>query len=308
MNILGTSGSGKSVTAKLMAIRFWLRQVQILVLDPEGEYKKLTKAVGGETIKFSREEGINPFFTGDEDGDFNDHIQTLKEFFKFFIPNDHYDQATLDEALVSIYSEGNPNYQNLLKKLDKSPMCRDLRVLETGSLAGIFNSTRKINLKNDWLVFDLSGMESEEHKKPAMYLLASMISRMIKKAERKRMMFIDEAHVFLEDYNTALFYKNLVKRARKYNTGVVSITQNIEDYFHDKWGLGKGIITNAETTFLLKQSFASLDIITDSFPITDNEKTLLPTLAQGEALLFRENEHMRINLIPLQTEQPLVFT
>lgn len=309
INILGTSGSGKSVTAKLTAIKLWLRQVQVIILDPEGEYGKITKAVDGETIKFSRQEGINPFYIGSfEDTDFKDHIQTLKHFFKFFIPEHHYDQATLDKALVNIYERGKPNYQELLKELKNSSMYDDLQVLETGSLSGIFNSDRSIDLNNDWVVFDLSHLESEEYKKPAMFLLASIVSRMIKNKDRRRMMFIDEAHVFLEDYNTALFYKNLVKRARKYKTGVVSITQNVEDYFNDRWGLGKSIITNAETSFLLKQSFASLEVVTQSFPVTDNEKAILPSLAQGEALLFRENEHMRINIIPLPSEQKLVFT
>ncbi len=44
------------------------------------------------------------------------------------------------------------------------------------------------------------------------------------------MLFIDEAHKLLVDPEVAIFYRELVKQARKRNTGVVSITQDVEDF------------------------------------------------------------------------------
>ena len=42
--------------------------------------------------------------------------------------------------------------------------------------------------------------------------------------------------------------------------------------------------------------------------MTDEEKQQLGHLGIGEVVLFRENEHVRVNIIVLPFEQPLVFT
>ena len=309
INIFGTSGSGKSVASKLLANRLWLRHTQILVLDPEGEYSKLAHETGGVVIKFNRENGINPFFINTQNESYKkDHIQTLKTFFKFFISSENYNQAVLDEALTSLYKLKVPNLNALLRRLKNSPMARDLNVLKQGSLSGIFNSNKVLNLDNDLIIFDLSDLESEEKKKPAMFLLASILSKIVKKADRKRMIFIDEAHLFLKDKQIANFYLTLVKTARKYKTGIVSITQNVEDYYNDEYKVGQGIITNAETTLLLKQSFASLKFLNQTYSLTDPEQNILPTFNVGEALLFREREHMRIDVVPLTSEYKFINT
>ena len=120
------------------------------------------------------------------------------------------------------------------------------------------------------------------------------------------MLFIDEAHKLLVDQEVAIFYRELVKQARKRNVGVVSITQDVEDFLHNEYG--KTIITNSETKILLKQSFATLSEIGTIYPMTDEEKKQLGHLDIGEVVLFRETEHIRLNIIVLPHEQSLVFT
>ncbi len=308
INIFGVSGSGKSVTAKILMNRLYMRGVQIIVIDPEGEYVDIAKALGGEVISFSRENGINPFYVSSlQENDILDHISTLKTFFKFFIPQNHYDGAFLDEALIKLYDQGSPSFENLLELLKKHPMQKDLSVLSTGSLRGVFNSTRKLELNNDIIVLDLHDLKKDEKRDPAMYLLTSLIWNLVnKKNDKKRMLFIDEAHKLLVDPEVAVFYRELVKQARKRNVGVVSITQDVEDFLDSEYG--KAIITNSETKILLKQSYATLGDIGTIYPMTDEEKQQLGHLAIGEVVLFRESEHVRINIIVLPFEQPLVFT
>lgn len=308
INIFGVSGSGKSVTAKILMNRLYMRGIQIIVIDPEGEYVDIAKALGGEVISFSRENGINPFYVSSlQENDILDHISTLKTFFKFFIPPNHYDGAFLDEALIKLYDQGSPTFENLLELLKDHPMQKDLSVLSTGSLRGVFNSTRKLELTNDIIVLDLHDLKKDEKRDPAMYLLTSLIWNLVnKKNDKQRMLFIDEAHKLLVDPEVAVFYRELVKQARKRNVGVVSITQDVEDFLHSDFG--KAIITNSETKILLKQSYATLGDIGTIYPMTDEEKLQLGHLAIGEVVLFRENEHVRVNIIVLPFEQPLVFT
>ncbi len=308
INIFGVSGSGKSVTSKILMNRLYMRGIQIILIDPEGEYVDIAKSLGGEVISFSRENGINPFYVSSlKENDILDHISTLKTFFKFFIPPAHYDGAFLDEALIKLYDQGSPTFENLLELLKDHPMQKDLSVLSTGSLRGVFNSERKLELNNDVIVLDLHDLKKDEKRDPAMYLLTSLIWNLVNKNNnRQRMLFIDEAHKLLTDPDVAIFYRELVKQARKRNVGVVSITQDVEDFLDSEYG--KAIITNSETKILLKQSYATLGDIGTIYPMTDEEKQQLGHLAIGEVVLFRENEHVRVNILVLPFEQRLVFT
>ena len=308
INIFGVSGSGKSVTAKILMNRLFMRGIQIIVIDPEGEYVELARSLGGEVIQFSRENGINPFFiASSEENEILDHISTIKTFLKFFIPTHHYEGAILDECLIKLYDSGSPNFSNLLELLGEHQMRKDLSVLSTGSLRGVFNSERKLELTNDMIVLDLHDLKKDEKREPAMYLLTSLIWNLVNKNnDKKRMLFIDEAHKLLADPDVALFYRELVKQARKRNVGVVSVTQDVEDFLKNEYG--KAIITNSETKILLKQSYATLTDIGTIYPMTDEEKTNLGHLGIGEVVLFREEEHTRLNIVVLPHEKSLVFT
>ena len=308
INIFGVSGSGKSVMAKVLMNRLYMRGIQIIVIDPEGEYINLARSLGGEVIQFSRDNGINPFYINStNEHDILDHISTLKTFFRFFIPEEHYDGALLDEKLIRLYDKSAPTFENLLKLLGKHPMRKDLSVLSDGSLRGVFNSTRRLELNNDIIVLDLHDLKKDEKRDPAIYLLTSLIWNLVNKGNNKRrMLFIDEAHKLLVDKDVAVFYRELVKQARKRNIGVVSITQDVEDFLHNEYG--KTIITNSETKILLKQSYATLGEIGTIYPMTDEEKEQLGNMEIGEVVLFREGEHIKLNVLVLPHEQPLVFT
>lgn len=308
VNIFGVSGSGKSVTAKILMNRLFMRGVQIIAIDPEGEYVSLAKSLGGEVIQFSRDNGINPFYiNSSKESDILDHISTLKTFFKFFIAPSHFDGALLDEKLIKLYDTGTPSFDNLLDLLEDHSMRKDLSVLSSGSLRGVFNSTRRLELDNNIIVLDLHDLKKDEKRDPAMYLLTSLIWNLVNNHNgKRRALFIDEAHKLLVDPEVAVFYRELVKQARKRNVGVISVTQDVEDFLHNEYG--KAIITNSETKILLKQSYAALTEIGTIYPMTDEEKQQLGYLNIGEVVLFREDEHIRLNIVVLPFEEPLVFS
>ena len=309
INIFGQSGMGKSVTAKLLATRLYMRNTQIIIIDPEGEYLNYAKAMGGEVVDFSRKNGINPFSINSQDhNDILDHIGVLKTFFKFFIRPQRYDGAVLDKVLVEMYDKYpkvKPSFKKFLKALKGTDMHDDIAVLDNGSLQGVFNSDREIELDNDLIVFNLSPLGETEEKAPAMYLLTSLIWSLSNQvSKKKKMLFIDEAHNLLVDTDVAVFYRKLVKQARKRNMGVVSITQDIQDFLDND--LGKAIITNSETKILLKQSYATIPLMENVFPMTDEEKRQLGELEIGEIVLYRQNEHMRVDILSLPHEDALI--
>ncbi|HSW97002.1 MAG TPA: DUF87 domain-containing protein [Candidatus Saccharimonadales bacterium] len=309
INIFGVSGAGKSVTSKILASRMFMQGTQIIIVDPEGEYVKLARQLGGEVIQFSRENGINPFYVyGKTDDEMLSHISTLKTFFKFFIPEETYNSATLDEILIKLYKKSKKqNFDELLKLLKGNPMREYLKVLYEGSLQGIFTSERKLELDSDFIVFDLSELKKDEKRAPAMYLLTSLLWSLVNNmGNRRRMLFIDEAHMLLTDHEVAEFYRQLVKVARKRDLGVVSITQDVEDFLDNE--LGKAIITNSETKILLKQSYATLGLMDKIYPMTPEEKKSLGNMRKGEVVIFREDEHIGAYIQVLPSERTLVLT
>lgn len=286
-----------------------MRNCQIIIIDPEGEYIHFAKAMGGEVVDFSRKNGINPFTINAKDkNDVLDHIGVLKTFFKFFIRPQRYDGTILDKILMKlydIYPKNKPTFNKFLKALEGTEMYDDIAVLDKGSLKGVFNTDRVINLDNDLIVFNLSQLGETEEKAPAMYLLSSLVWYLANElSERKKMLFIDEAHNLLVDQEVAVFYRKLVKQARKRNMGVVSITQDIQDFLDND--LGKAIITNSETKILLKQSYATIPLMENIFPMTDDEKRQLGEMEIGEMVLYRQNEHMRVEILALPYEEEII--
>jgi type IV secretory pathway VirB4 component len=317
MNIFGTSGSGKSVTAKLIMTRLALRGIQNIIIDPEGEYSNLTNALGGQVVKFNRENGIDPFSLQlNTTSEIKDFITVLKQFFAFFIQPARLDLAKLDKILMKTY-EGyeKPSFNKFLQTLKEEALndnqikfVDDILQLSEGSLGGLFNNYNKLDLNSDIICFDLSNLNTDDKKIPATYLLGNIINKLIEKGDRRRMIYIDEAHKLLINEATTAFYVDLVKTARKRKAGVVSITQNPEDFKESN--NSKTIITQAETTILLKQATASINYINrfNLFQLTDRECTDLSSFAIGEALFIREKEHIYVDIFPFTSEKPLVFT
>jgi conjugal transfer ATP-binding protein TraC len=352
--ILGTSGSGKSVTSKSLLLKLVMKQIQCIILDPEGEYNAITEKCDGQVISFGQQRGLNIFdleFHSEEAR--RNHISVLKNFFKFVIDDEKYSDSKLDKILTELYNSNADYLQSLqdsdlvigtktsskvkvskskvrttvkenqetvpvsklnmsnfidIAKKHKVPFLEDLEKLTTGSLAGIFDSTQRLDLTSNVINFDLSNLGSNSLKLPAMYIIASIVDNLIDRADQKRMIFIDEAHLFLNREFTREFYIRLQKTARKRQAGVVSITQNAEDY-REEMG-AKTILTQAETVILLKQHTASVNFLMNLkiFDLSEREFNDLYSLEQGQAILFREQEHINIQIKPFENEWEFIRT
>ena len=138
-----------------------------------------------------------------------------------------------------------------------------------------------------------------------MYLLTSLVWNLVNTASKQnRMLFIDEAHKLLKDREVAVFFYEMVKQARKRNLGVVSITQDVKDFLGNEWG--NAVITNSETKIILKQSYANLPYMDNIYPMTDSEKEAIGNFKRGEALVYREGEHLRVDIDVLPYEEAFI--
>lgn len=326
--ILGKSGGGKSFMVKLECLRLLMMGVDVIILDPENEYKNIAMAVGGEFVEFSSNSQykINPFeITADqpEADELSNKILDLHSLMRVMMGDLTPTQdAMLDRALVLAYRNKGitqdpetfkmepPLLEDLYKVFIgmETPEAREmadrLEKYVKGSAAGIFNQQSSFDIKNPFTVFGVRDLE-ENLRPVAMYIILEYIWNRVRKGERKkRVLIVDEAWYLIKNKDSGAYLHNFAKRARKYKLGMTTITQDVEDFLNTEEG--KAIITNSSLQIILKQSTAAVDRISDVFYLTGGEKHFLLSAGVGEGLFFAGQSHVGFKVIASEEEKTLI--
>jgi conjugal transfer ATP-binding protein TraC len=120
------------------------------------------------------------------------------------------------------------------------------------------------------VVFNIRDLE-DELRPVAMYIVLNYIWNKTKSdKKRRRLMVVDEAWQLMKYEDSANFIFSLAKRARKYNLGLTTITQDVEDFMASR--MGRAIVANASMQILLKQAPSAVDVLADVFKLTSEEK------------------------------------
>ncbi len=325
--ILGKSGGGKSFLVKLEALRLLMMDTDVIIIDPENEYKKLTESMGGEFVEFSSSSQyrINPFdlATADPEPDeLQNKILNLHSLMRVVMGELAPAQdALLDRALVLTYRQKGitqdqetfkiqpPLLEDLYKVLlgMETPEARELadrlEKFVKGSASGIFNQQSNFDIKNKFTVFGIRDLE-ENLRPVAMYIVLDYIWNRIRRDRKKRVLVVDEAWYLIKHKDSGAYLFNFAKRARKYLLGLTTITQDVEDFLSTQEG--KAIITNSSLQIILKQSTAAVDKITETFYLTGGEKHFLLSAGVGEGLFFAGQSHVGFKVIASEEEKTLI--
>ena len=340
MVVFAKSGAGKSFTVKLEALRSMMTGTEVLIIDPENEYQKLSDAVGGSYIRLSLNSDvrINPFDlpkvvdTEDADDALKANLVTLHGLFRLMLgglngrgekigltPNE---EADLDQALIDTYARAGITsdplthqstpptimnlYDTLLHMSGSGPqLAQRLRKYTTGTFAGIFSQQSNIDINNQMVVFNIRDLE-DELRPVAMYIVLSHIWNIVRAQQKKRLLVVDEAWQLMQHEDSANFLFSLAKRARKYYLGLTTITQDVEDFMGMK--MGRAIVANSSMQLLLKQSASAVDVLTDVFKLTEEEKRRLSNFPVGQGLFFAGQNHVHMQVIASETEEKLITT
>jgi len=328
--IFAKSGAGKSYLVKLEALRSLMFGTEIIVIDPEAEYKVLAEAVGGEyiTFGFQSQSKINPFDLSaiyeEGENELGLKILSLHSLFKVIMGQlSSTEEAILDRALVLTYKmKGITNDPATQKK--EAPLMEDLyktligmeeaqakglaeriEKFVKGSFVGIFDQHSNVNIKNPFTVF--STKELEESLRPiAMFIILDYIWTKIKKDMKQRILVVDEAWYLMKYPDSANFLYSIAKRARKYYLGLTTITQDVEDFLTGDYG--KAILTNSSIQVLMKQSPAAIDKVAQVFYLSEGEKQLLLSSNIGEGIFFAGPNHVAIRVVASPDEHQLITT
>ena len=329
--ILGTSGGGKSVTAKLFILRNILRGVKTIVIDPQGEYLDLTKANGGQIVEIHRDSEtiINPFdLMG---ADLGEKTISLIDLFNILcVELTEVQKNILDKAINNIYQQKGilidnsetwkktppimgDLYNELIKqkktcsrmeRMTYEALENRLRMYVKGSF-NFINRQTNLDLEKDLICFNIAKMPSQI-KPVMMYLILDFVHKKMQKDKERKTLVIDEAWSLLRfaEHSKSIF--ELIKTARKFGLGIIIITQEVQDLIESS--AGKTILANTAWKYLSRQEPATIQELAEKFHLNGEEQNYLLTAMPGEGLLFAMNDHIPLRVVPSPQEYELITT
>lgn len=344
--VFAKSGAGKSFTVKLEALRSLMFGTEVFIIDPENEYERMCDAVAGAYVRLSLNSTtrINPFDlpqvvdTEESDNALRSNLITLHGLLRLMMGGAQaqliggsstlmpalspVEEADLDAALIDTYAKAGITqdplthsslpptiadlYDTLLHMGGSGPqLAQRLRKYTSGTFAGIFSQQSNININNPMVVFNVRDLE-DELRPVAMYIVLNYIWNKTKSDQKRRLLIVDEAWQLMKYEDSANFLFSLAKRARKYNLGITTVTQDVEDFMGSR--MGRAIVANASMQLLLKQSPSAVDVLSDVFKLTSEEKKRLGQFPVGQGLFFAGQNHVHIQVVASPTETSLITT
>lgn len=329
--IFATSGAGKSYAVKLEILRSLMLGTEVIVIDPEMEYKHLSDAVGGTYINISLASSakINPFDLPKPSGEavstediIRSSVIILKGLLRLMLGKlTVQEDSILDRALLETYAKKDivagadlsnveppilQDFQDILEGMEGTEdLVVRLRKYTEGTFSGLLNSPTTVNMDNILVIFSVRDLE-DELRPMAIYTIINFIWNTVRSERKKRILVIDEAWWLMQHEDSAKFIFALVKRCRKYYLGVTTITQDVNDFLTSPYG--QAIVTNSSLQLLLRQSPAAIDLIAKTFLLTQSEKYLLLESGRGEGIFFAGDKHAAIQVVASYSEDQIVTT
>ncbi len=346
MIILGTSGSGKSTTAKLLLRNHIRNGSQIICIDPEGELESMAKSYGGAFIDLGKGGSfgmINPLeiVADTEEGDngakngnaiLTSAIQSVRAFMKYYIPDIEDDVLQMfaevlqetykrfgidyDTDFSQVKTENYPTFDDLYttvkgKLLSMPEATRERDVMERLELRirpfinearYYFNGHTTIHSDASFIVFSIKNlMNGDTNTRNALFFnILKFAWNLSLDKSTNSIMYVDEAHVLLAGNNElgADYLAQMQRRARKYNTGTIIVTQQPTDFASEKViTQGKAIFDNASYYLVMGLKKQAVEDLAKLIDLNDAEKESIKSYPQGRALFVCGSRRMIIDVV-----------
>lgn len=345
--VFATAGAGKSYLIKLEALRSLMLGTDIIVIDPENEYRNLCGAVGGQYIAFGYGEAskINPFDLGlmrpeqthgsvpttagemgegEDENVLNDKVLSLHKLFKIMMGDmDPIEESILDKAIMDAYKmkgiTPDPETQNkevpLLEDLYKS-----LIGMEDQKAQGLAARLEKyikgsfagiFNQKTTVSFtnkFVVFGIKNlEESLRPVAMHIVLDYIWTVVKGTLKKRILIVDEAWYLMQFPDSAAFLRGIVKRGRKYYLGVTTITQDVDDFLET-PYGKEIVTNSAIQILLKQHSAAIDQVGEIFYLSEGEKQLLLSADKGEGIFFAGQNHVAIKVIASDDEHRLITT
>ena len=320
--ILGTPGSGKSFAAKreIMGV-FIMTDDDIIIVDPEGEYFPLVRALGGEVIRLATDsrDFLNPMdiqVVHRDDGEAlklkSDFLITLCDAIaggKEGLAND--EKGIIDDCIRDIYrrffEDPRPERMPVLEDLyvallhyvprdtdealamdarSKAVRIANSLVLYVNGSQNYFNHRTTVDSNNRIICFDIRDLGAQ--LKPLGMLIAqdAVWNRVSLNRQRRvaTRYYCDEFHLLLRDRQTAAYAVEMWKRFRKWGGIPTGLTQNVGDFLRSEEI--EGILGNSDFIYLLNQNAKDQAILKDKLGLSERQMQKVTNTEPGSGLII----------------------
>ena len=216
------------------------------------------------------------------------------------------DYPTLKDVYATVRGKLNSipektHEKDVLEKLELKlrPLVKELRYY--------FDGHTTIRPQSNFIVFNIRElMNSDKNIRNALFFnILKYAWSLTLNSNINTVLTVDEAHVLLSGNNTlgADFLAQIQRRARKYNTGTIIITQQPTD-FCDQAIItqGKAIFDNASYYLVMGLKKQAVEDLSKLIDLNDNEKESIKRYTQGDALFVCGSRRMRINVVVTEQE------
>lgn len=145
--LTGVPGVGKSTAVKHIIVAEYMKGTKIIIIDPEAEYRELTKKLGGDIINAGggRKARINPLqvrpapkHLEEEEEDIDEesdrlpdlaaYLNMLETFFQIYLKPSEMEMALLKDCILSLYKRFHITWETDITKLSNQdfPVMSDL--------------------------------------------------------------------------------------------------------------------------------------------------------------------------------------
>ncbi|MET9259623.1 DUF87 domain-containing protein [Amycolatopsis sp. NPDC004079] len=336
--VLGRSGAGKSYLVKLETLRSLYRGVEVAIIDPEDEYRRLGEAIGGTYIHLGDADvRINPFdlpiaIRPDGRRTAPKDALTRRALFLHTVIGvllatelSAQQRAVLDRAIMATYLEAGitsdprtwgrqaPLLADLAAVLagTADPVAADLGArlhpFVEGAFSTMLSGPTTTRPEGHLTVFSLRDLPDELRPIGTLLTLDTVWRRVSNPAIRRpRLITVDEAWLLMQDPAGARFLHRMAKAARKHWAGLTIATQDVGDVLDTE--LGKAIIANAATQVLLRQAPQAIDEIVATFNLSEGEKQFLISADKGQGLLSTGTQRVAFQSLASPQENALITT
>lgn len=336
MVVVGSSGSGKSLATKHI-IYNELPRTKLLIIDPEAEYTYLAKNLKGKIIECGGSNSgytLNPLqvrINKDDEENLNAlaiHFQFLHTFFEILFPSlTDIEFSILDRVLEELYLKFNITTNTDISRLENTefPLLEDLyyllenknkveykpeyekllsliRPISIGQASSLWNGYTDITVDTGLTVFNTKNMQEFQiqYKRAQYYNIMSFAWEIISKNKDEfDCLIADECHILVDPNipQTLEYVRNISKRARKYNSSIIVITQSIEDFLNEKIKLyGQSLLANSTYKLFFKMDGQDLRDVVKVFSLSKKEEELIYNAKRGECLLSAGNRKIFVNV------------
>lgn len=322
MVVMARSGAGKSFFTKLRVARECQLDIRTYLIDPEGEYGVIVRQLGGRVfVPGSPGHGMNPFivsYTGDR-GDLTSRISSLGSLVGVMLEGEvNVDlKSSIDRCLTGFYmrhempeiTDADPvmgrsgirGFYDYLQTEETAEwggqkLAHLLSRFATGSARYLMQDSPHNLLEDEAPVTSFNLKNLAGPLKPvATSICSEVVWSLAVSHPRPRRLVVDECWTVLATPSGAEALINIVKRARKYQLGLLTITQDVQDFLAENSSgnitghAGRSLLQNSAMKLALSQDPAALPQVVDALGLSSDDGNFLASSLRGQGLLINES-------------------